>query len=153
MNTKNLTLLFIAFLVIGCAEGLTPEDINPEAELTDITSSTRTLGESFVDGECDPYYEFQTIDQGTPGYHSIVVTYDATLTEEEVHCARYDFFMTYPGLFMGTLQSTDIHLDNWLIADGAVLVSYYPNRLRIGGKIDVDTAICIDPRTGSTNCN
>lgn len=152
MKTKNLILLFIALMLMSCEEELTLEDINSDVELTDIVSDKGNSRGDIAGTVCNLNYEFLTIDQGTPGYRSVNVTYDTLLTEEEVHCARYDFFVTYPKLFMGTLQSTDIHVDNWQITDEPMFPHSFPNRLRVNGKVEVETAICIDPRTANAEC-
>ena len=153
MKTKNLTLLFIALFVISCTDQLSNEDVNPQIELTETGSARGIVGGGDVfTTACDPDFEFPTIANGTPGFNSVIVRYDSTLTEEEVHCARYDFFQTYPRLRMGELQSNDIHVDNWQIFNKPMFPEVFPNRLRVGGKVEVETAICVDPRTESEDC-
>lgn len=141
------TKILYSFLILCALFSCVAEDelkTSSSSEIQSIKISDNGGNRSFI--TCDTNYVFPILSPDDPDYSACVtlsITYDSSLTAEEIHCIRYEYFTQYipfGAAFMCVFQPTDPYQDCWKV---------------LFAKPDqtTGTTICDDPRMNVSPCD
>lgn len=125
MKIKFFSLVVLSMIFFSCSN---EEIIESQQEnlLFTVEDPGQTEGNGFggvtgppcIQNPCDPNYVFKTVLPGGTSYRTILIEYDLSLTAEEIHCIRQEYFECFSLLRYSLLQTTNIYEDNWRIPSG-----------------------------------
>lgn len=108
MKPFLLSLLVIVLTFASCSQDY---NIEPD-EFSEIPTHKRTNAECIDIVKCDEDYEFCTVDPHQD-YYCFTITYESTLSVEEVNCVRHAYFSCFYYLCLSTDQPVNPSLESW----------------------------------------